>query len=388
MLLLCITARMKCFLAFWILFSALLSAAHAQEFSECEAALEKCLDSVLNDGECGPLPVMMSSYPQQIRPTEGYNVQKLRKGVYTVTDGSYIALAIATSRRILVVDSPENGFVKYNTTTGAAIGTRMFDAVVEITNGSKLEAIDLIFTHSHFDHIGSGTLLYNALKAAYPDAKLRVWGSKDTAERIMEATSGRAPVPDRIFFEKSTIKVTNRLVVDLIPINGGHIDGDTIVYIRPNRERPGVAMIVDFVVPGWVPFESFAVATDLGKYLSSHDILLQLDYSIFVGGHLTRIGTKEDVEVNKEYTMDVIAASAKALVDVNMRSDLPPLPPVTDPTSPFFGNLWALFAASNRNMDTLCELEVLEKWGCRLAGAETYVRSHCATATYYNRLDA
>ena len=60
-------------------------------------------------------------------------------------------------------------------------------------------------------------------------------------------------------------------------------------------------MVVDVVYPGWVPFKSFAEAKDVGRYIEAHDQILEYDFEHFVGGHLTRLGTRQDVEIAKEY---------------------------------------------------------------------------------------
>ena len=39
--------------------------------------------------------------------------------------------------------------------------------------------------------------------------------------------------------------------------------------------RPRTELLVDVVVPGWVPFRSFTVATDVAGLLQAHDQLLE-----------------------------------------------------------------------------------------------------------------
>ena len=64
-------------------------------------------------------------------------------------------------------------------------------------------------------------------------------------------------------------------------------------------------MAVDSVTPGYAPFQGFDLTTNFHQYLKVFDQLLAYDFDTFVGGHLTSIGTKHDVEITKEFTMDV-----------------------------------------------------------------------------------
>jgi hypothetical protein len=57
-------------------------------------------------------------------------------------------------------------------------------------------------------------------------------------------------------------------------------------------------MLVDIVFPGWVPFPYLAKAKDTAGFIKAHDIaLVKYDFDTFVGGHLTRLGTRNDVIV-------------------------------------------------------------------------------------------
>jgi hypothetical protein len=51
-------------------------------------------------------------------------------------------------------------------------------------------------------------------------------------------------------------------------------------------------MLVDVVFPGWVPFAYLGLAEDVFGYVQAHDIALNYNFDTFVGGHLTRLGTR------------------------------------------------------------------------------------------------
>ena len=59
------------------------------------------------------------------------------------------------------------------------------------------------------------------------------------------------------------------------------------------------------------------MAEDVLNFIKAHDLILEYDFETFVGGHLTRLGTPEDVQVQKQYFEDMWenAAIANKTVD-------------------------------------------------------------------------
>ena len=88
-----------------------------------------------------------------------------------------------------------------------------------------------------------------------------------------------------------------------------HEPGNIFIYAPKQK----VLMVVDIVFPGWVPFVDLALAEDVPGFVAAHDQILEYDFDTFIGGHLTRLGTREDVETAKAYIMDVKANAAAAL---------------------------------------------------------------------------
>ena len=64
-------------------------------------------------------------------------------------------------------------------------------------------------------------------------------------------------------------------------------------------------MAVDCVTPGYAPFQGFDITANLGEYMKVFDELMAYDFETFCGGHLSATGSKKDVEITKEFTMDV-----------------------------------------------------------------------------------
>ena len=66
-----------------------------------------------------------------------------------------------------------------------------------------------------------------------------------------------------------------------------------------------VLMLVDIVFPGWVPFPYLAIVRMCG-FIKAHDIALnKYDFDTLVAGHLTRLGTRNDVVVLREFVSDL-----------------------------------------------------------------------------------
>ena len=71
-------------------------------------------------------------------------------------------------------------------------------------------------------------------------------------------------------------------------------------------------MFVDVIFPGWTPFPDLALAEDIDGFIAAHDQILDFDFETYIGGHLTRLGTREDVEIQKEYILDIVQAAGAA----------------------------------------------------------------------------
>jgi hypothetical protein len=155
-----------------------------------------------------------------------------------------------------------------------------------------------------------------------------------------------------------------------------HEEGNIFIYAPAQK----TLMLVDIVFPGWVQFAYLALAEDVYGYVQAHDIALNYDFDTFVGGHLTRLGTRDDVQIQKEFITDLINASIRANNNVTFGEIIQK---IGGPTN----NVWAIF---NTYLDTVaeqCTNEMLPKWQQRLGGAEDFMFSHCWTMTQSLRID-
>jgi hypothetical protein len=127
-------------------------------------------------------------------------------------------------------------------------------------------------------------------------------------------------------------------------------------------------MLIDVIFPGWVPFDSLAQSTDIPGWVDAHDHVLAYDFDTFIGGHVTRTGTREDVTIQQEYLADVRSAVEKAHAELDMR-DVQRR--ASDPKNP-----WAFVETMNGLITTAATDSVVAGWTGRLAGADVYTASN------------
>ncbi len=76
-------------------------------------------------------------------------------------------------------------------------------------------------------------------------------------------------------------------------------------------------MMVDVFYPGWVPFAGLGLCRDIPGFVDHHDYALAYDFDTLISGHLTRLGTRADVETQREYVTDLRREALRALAEVD-----------------------------------------------------------------------
>lgn len=346
---------------------------------ECESALEECVAKIGNGESCDTLPLPEGAGPVEIRASEGYNLEEIRDGVYSVTEGVYFMLIIYRSGTLVVVDMPENDFI-IRDDNGNRIGSRINSAIEEVLDGAVPKRIEMIYSHHHYDHIGTGSLVYDFLVATYPKASLRIWASEADAEVLATTTSGRAPPPTDLITDGSkTLRLGRGFEIQMIEV-GGHSAGDLLIYIPPLCEGEGIVFLVDVIFPGFAPFFSFALARDLFEYVQVHEKVLELEFETFIGGHLRRLGDRSDVELNLEFTRAVLSAGELALQQYTTFDAFLATAPENQ------ANPWAILSTFRTESSRICADIVVQSFGCRLAGVDVILPSACLVAMDFIRV--
>lgn len=304
-----------------------------------------------------PTPLPATAFGPPI-PAKGYLVEEIAGGLYWVTEGTYIAMFMETHNGVVVVDAPPTLF-------GALPA-----AIAEVTSKP---VTDFIYSHTHGDHVGVAGLLF-------PDATFI--GHADTAATLERRDDlQRRPVPQRTFKRRKQLVFGGR-ELELIYPGPNHEPGNIFIWAPEQK----TLMWVDVVFPGWVPFKSLALAQDVPGFLDGHDAALALPFETFVGGHLTRLGTRDDVQIAKDYLSDVRAAAGQALATVDFFAVIGEIG-FLDQNDPSFLNQWELFDRYIDEVAHFAEQIVLDTWRTLLGGADVFTFSHCFAMVESLRID-
>jgi glyoxylase-like metal-dependent hydrolase (beta-lactamase superfamily II) len=293
-----------------------------------------------------PVPAVALGPP--VSSTLGYRIESFGGGAFMVTDGMYQALFLVSTESVIVVDAPPT------------IGANLLHA---IKNTTDLPISHVVYSHAHADHIGAAYL--------YGSHVVTV-AHRMTAELLKGASPDKnRPAPTLTFDDCLKLKVHNQ-TLELAYLGSNHEPGNIFIYAPVQK----ILMLVDIVFPGWVPFGYLGEAQDVPGYIKAHDQILGYDFDHFVGGHLTRSGSRQDVIIQKEYIEDLRANCAEALVLSGLPSNasnpisvynLIPNISAIDP-----GNPWATFKIYLEDLSNYCANVTNEKWLGLLGGADVY----------------
>jgi glyoxylase-like metal-dependent hydrolase (beta-lactamase superfamily II) len=230
----------------------------------------------------------------------------------------------------------------------------------------------VIYSHAHLDHIGAAGI--------FPENATFI-AQQETANELQRAisvatnTSMVTLVPTVTFPENMTLQVGNQ-TLQFDYHGNNHLPGNIFIYAPKQK----VLMLVDIMFPGWIPFPYLAIAKDTAGFIQAHDIALNnYDFDTIVAGHLTRLGTRGDVEVQREFVLDLEKAAANANQNVSF-SDI-----ANQIGS--FDNPWLIFSTYIDAINKQCEDEMLPKWGSRLGAADIFMSTHCFTMSESGRVD-
>src|SRR5215216_6302037 len=227
-------------------------------------------------------------------PSKGYLVEEIRDGLFWVTEGAYNTMFLVTDEGVVAVDAPPT------------IGKNYLKAISEVTDKPITH---VIYSHPHIDHIGAaGMFPENAVIIAQEETAVELQRAKTVATNA----SMVPPIPTETFSNNYTLQVGNQtLKLDYYGVN--HLPGNIFIYAPKQK----VLMLVDIIFPGWIPFPYLAIAKDTAGFIKAHDIALNnYDFDTIVAGHLTRLGTRSDVIIQKEFVSDLEKAAATANQEV------------------------------------------------------------------------
>ena len=317
--------------------------------------------SVTNDDMNNTSNTVQAQIPESARgpaiPEKGYLVEEIRDNLYWVTDGSYNTVFLVTDEGVVAIDAPPS------------IGQNYLKAIAEVTDKPITH---VIYSHAHLDHIGAGGIFpKNATYIAHQDTASELKRATDLASN----TSSIPPIPTVTFPNNYTLQIGNQ-TLNLDYYGDNHMPGNLFIY-APNQKT---LMLVDVVFPGWVPFVYLAIANDVEGFIKAHDIVLSnYDFDTFVGGHLTRLGTIDDVVTQQEFITDLEKAAAKANKEVQFADVAAQVGNTTDN--------WFLYSKYIDAVDQNCIQTMLSKWESRIGGAAANMPTHCFAMTEAGRVE-
>ncbi len=284
---------------------------------------------------------------------QGYYVGRVERNLYYVTDGTYMSAFLTTSDGVVVLDAPPT------------LGNNIQRAIDEIAaaNGVSNKVEYLVYTHHHSDHVGAASLF---------DRKATRIGHEETRKLLLRDDDPARPPNEETFQDTRTLEIGGERI-DLA-FHGPNHSPDNIVIHLPDHDT---LMLVDIVNPGWAPVYQSNLTEDVQGYIKAPDTALDYSWKHFIGGHMGRLGTREDIALHQQYMADIAASSREALDTV-------------DPT-PYFvkygENTWAAVRGYLDAVAAAAATPVVEKYTGVLAAADVFTASTTFHVMQSLRLD-
>jgi glyoxylase-like metal-dependent hydrolase (beta-lactamase superfamily II) len=284
---------------------------------------------------------------------QGYYVGRVERNLYWVTDGTYQSAFLTTSDGVVLLDAPPT------------IGHNIQRAVDEIAsaNGVSNEVTHLIYSHHHADHAGASSLFYRNI------ARI---GHEETRNLLLRDDDPARPAPEETFQDRRTLEIGGERIE--LAWHGSNHSPDNIFIHLPDHDT---LMLVDIVNPGWAPVYLSNLTEDVPGYIEAPATALTYPWKHFIGGHMGRLGTRDDITVHQQYMADIAAGSRTALETV-------------DPT-PYFvkygENTWAAVRGYLDAITAAAAAPVIEKYTGVLAAADVFTASTTFHVMQSIRLD-
>ena len=286
---------------------------------------------------------------------EGYFVGRVERNLFWVTDGTYQSAFLATPDGVVLFDAPPT------------IGHNLRRAVDEITaaEGVTNTVTHLVYSHHHADHAGAASL--------FGDEVTRI-GHVETRRLLLRDNDPTRPAPEVTFADRYTLRVGGERVE--LAYHGPNHSPDNIYIHFPDHDA---LMLIDIVNSGWVPVYNLNLSEDVPGYIDAPAQALAYPWSHFIGGHLGRLGTRDDLVLHQQYVADVVDSARTALASV-------------DPT-PYFvkygGNVWAAVGGYLDAVTAKAAAPVIAKYTGVLAAADVpaFTTSTTFTILQSMRLD-
>jgi glyoxylase-like metal-dependent hydrolase (beta-lactamase superfamily II) len=284
---------------------------------------------------------------------QGYYVARVKRNLYWVTDGTYQAAFLTTRDGVVLFDAPPT------------IGHNLQRAINEIAaaNGVSNTVTHLVYSHHHADHAGASSLFGKDV--------VRI-GHAETRRLLLRDNDPTRPAPTVTFQDRYTLRTGGERVQ--LAWHGSNHTPDNIYIHFPDHDT---LMLVDIVNSGWVPIYNLNLSEDVPGYIAAPTTALSYPWKHFIGGHVGRLGTRDDVHLHQQYVADIAANARTALATV-------------DPT-PYFvkygANSWAAVRGYLDAVTDYAAAPVIAKYTGVLAAADVFTASNAFIILESIRLD-
>lgn len=284
---------------------------------------------------------------------QGYYVGRVERNLYWVTDGTYQSAFLTTRDGVVLLDAPPT------------IGHNIQRAVDEIAaaNGVSNRVTHLVYSHHHADHVGASSLF---------DGTVARIGHEETRKLLLRDDDPARPAPEETFQDHRTLEIGGERVE--LSWHGSNHSPDNIFIRLPAHDA---LMLVDIVNPGWAPVYLSNLTEDVPGYVAAASTALTFGWKHFIGGHMGRLGTRDDIALHQRYMADIADHSRRALDTV-------------DPT-PYFvkygENTWAAVRGYLDAVTAAAAAPVIEKYTGVLAAADVFTASTTFHVMQSIRLD-
>jgi glyoxylase-like metal-dependent hydrolase (beta-lactamase superfamily II) len=288
--------------------------------------------------DCAPIP---GSALGPAVNEQGYYVGRVEANLYWVTDGTYQCAFLTTCDGVVLFDAPP------------AIGHNIQRAVNEIAaaQGVSREVTHLVYSHHHADHAGASSLFGRNITRI---------GHEETRKLLLRDDDPARPPPEETFQDRRTLEIGGERIE--LAWHGSNHSPDNIFIHLPDHDA---LMLVDIVSPGWAPVCQSNLTENVPGYIEAPATALTYPWKHFIGGHMGRLGTRDDIATHQQYMADIADSSRKALDSV----DAPP----------YFvtigANTWAAVRGYLDAITAAAAAPVIEKYTGVLAAADVFTAS-------------
>jgi glyoxylase-like metal-dependent hydrolase (beta-lactamase superfamily II) len=284
---------------------------------------------------------------------QGYYVGRVERNLYWITDGTYQSAFLTTSDGVVLLDAPPT------------IGNNIQRAVDEIAsaNGVSNKVTHLIYSHHHADHVGASSLF---------DKNVTRIGHEDTRRLLLRDDDPARPPNEETFGDRRTVEIGGERI-DLAWHGANHSPDNIIIHL-PDHDA---LMLIDIVNPGWVPVYVSNLTEDIPGYIEAPANALNYSWTHFIGGHVGRLGTRDDVKLHQQYMADISESSRHAIDSVDPRRYY----------AHYGENKWAAARGHLDETTRLAAEPVIEKYTGVLGGADIFTESTAFWVMESIRLD-